>query len=481
MPQIDNLDAELTVRENLLMYARYFDIPGDVAKARAEELLDFVQLTERAGDQVDPLSGGMKRRLTIARALINEPDLLLLDEPTTGLDPQARHLVWDRLYRLKSRGVTLVVTTHYMDEAEQLCDRLVVMDHAKIVASGSPRELIEQYSTREVLELRMTDAVRGSLNGRLDDLADRVEELPDRHPAVRGRRRAGARGRPCPRYPHRVRPRPAVHAGGRLPPPHRPHADRMTALRVTQRNLWVYRRTWRGSVFGSFLSPLLFLGALGVGLGSFIAAQDESALGGVTYIEFLGPGLLAATCMQTSSFEAMWPIMGKISWRRNYEAMLAAPLSVRDLVFGEMGWMAFRLTTVSFAFLIVLTLFGIPSSPLAILAWPAAVLTGLAFFAAIVAFTATQKNDSGFAAIFRFVINPLFLFSGTFFPVDRLPDAIEFIAALTPLYHGVALIRGLMLETPELANWPIHLGYLVVFLGVATWLAYRFLYRRLVK
>jgi lipooligosaccharide transport system ATP-binding protein len=180
VPQLDNLDAELTVLENLLMYARYFDIPGAEARRRADELLDFVQLTERANDQVDPLSGGMKRRLTIARALINEPDLLLLDEPTTGLDPQARHLVWDRLYRLKSRGVTLVVTTHYMDEAEQLCDRLVVMDHAKIVASGSPRQLIEQYSTREVLELRLTDAVRATLDGRLDDLAERVEELPDR-------------------------------------------------------------------------------------------------------------------------------------------------------------------------------------------------------------------------------------------------------------------------------------------------------------
>jgi len=180
VPQLNNLDAELTVRENLLMYARYFDIPGDVARRRAEELLDFVQLTERANDQVEPLSGGMQRRLTIARALINEPDLLLLDEPTTGLDPQARHLVWDRLYRLKSRGVTLVITTHYMDEAEQLCDRLVVMDHAKIVAHGSPRELIEQYSTREVLELRLTDAVRTNLDGRLEDLADRVEELPDR-------------------------------------------------------------------------------------------------------------------------------------------------------------------------------------------------------------------------------------------------------------------------------------------------------------
>jgi lipooligosaccharide transport system ATP-binding protein len=180
VPQIDNLDAELTVLENLLMYARYFDIPGAEARRRADELLDFVQLTERAADQVEPLSGGMKRRLTIARALINEPDILLLDEPTTGLDPQARHLVWDRLYRLKSRGVTLVITTHYMDEAEQLCDRLVVMDHAKIVAEGSPRELIEQYSTREVLELRLTDANREGLDGRLNDLAERVEELPDR-------------------------------------------------------------------------------------------------------------------------------------------------------------------------------------------------------------------------------------------------------------------------------------------------------------
>jgi lipooligosaccharide transport system ATP-binding protein len=180
VPQLDNLDAELTVLENLLMYARYFDIPGAEARRRADELLDFVQLTERAHDQVDPLSGGMKRRLTIARALINEPELILLDEPTTGLDPQARHLVWDRLYRLKSRGATLVLTTHYMDEAEQLCDRLVVMDHAKIVASGSPRQLIEQHSTREVLELRLTDAVRSTLDGRLDDLADRVEELPDR-------------------------------------------------------------------------------------------------------------------------------------------------------------------------------------------------------------------------------------------------------------------------------------------------------------
>ena len=180
VPQIDNLDTELTVRENLEMYARYFDIPRDVARKRGAELPQFVQLEERAKHKVEPLSGGMKRRLTIARALINEPDLVILDEPTTGLDPQARHLLWDRLYRLKQRGATLIITTHYMDEAEQLCDRLVVMDKAHIVAEGSPRELIDQYSTREVLELRIADGVRASLNGQLDGLAERVEDLPDR-------------------------------------------------------------------------------------------------------------------------------------------------------------------------------------------------------------------------------------------------------------------------------------------------------------
>src|SRR5919109_2439879 len=165
VPQQDTLDFELTVRENIFVYGRYFGLARDVIRKRADELLEFVQLSDRAEDRVEPLSGGMKRRLTIARSLINEPDVLLLDEPTTGLDPQARHVVWDRLYRLKRQGVTLLLTTHYMDEAEQLCDRLVVMDKGKIVASGSPRELIERYSTREVVELRFGDD-----DGRRDEL-----------------------------------------------------------------------------------------------------------------------------------------------------------------------------------------------------------------------------------------------------------------------------------------------------------------------
>jgi len=180
VPQQDNLDMEITVRENLLMYARYFDISRHVAAKRADELLEFVELADRASAQVESLSGGMKRRLTIARALVNEPDLILLDEPTTGLDPQARHVVWERLYQLKRRGATLLLTTHYMDEAERLCDRLVVMDKATIVAEGSPRELIAKYSTREVLELRFPEEVGATLDGRLRSIGDRVEILPDR-------------------------------------------------------------------------------------------------------------------------------------------------------------------------------------------------------------------------------------------------------------------------------------------------------------
>jgi len=179
-PQEDTLDPELNVRENLYVYGRYFGLPRKVVKERVEELLEFVQLTEKANAKVEALSGGMKRRLTIARSLVNRPELLILDEPTTGLDPQARHVIWDRLFRLKQQGVNLVLTTHYMDEAEQLCDRLVVMDHGTIVAQGSPLQLIAEYTTREVAELRFGVGEHEALADKVADLAERVEVLPDR-------------------------------------------------------------------------------------------------------------------------------------------------------------------------------------------------------------------------------------------------------------------------------------------------------------
>jgi lipooligosaccharide transport system ATP-binding protein len=180
VPQQDNLDTELTVFENLLVYGGYFGLPRAAVSERADELLAFVQLSERRDHKVEPLSGGMKRRLTIARALVNEPELILLDEPTTGLDPQARHALWDRLYRLRRRGVTQVLTTHYMDEAEQLCDRLVVMDRGRIVAEGSPRELIARHVEREVVELRFPPGSEDGAAGRLEGVGERVEALADR-------------------------------------------------------------------------------------------------------------------------------------------------------------------------------------------------------------------------------------------------------------------------------------------------------------
>ncbi len=180
VPQQDNLDEELRVAENIVVYGRYFGLPHSYLRTRAAELLEFAQLTDKAKAKVNALSGGMKRRLTIARALVNEPRILLLDEPTTGLDPQARHVLWDRLFRLKEEGVTLIVTTHFMDEAEQLCDRLIVIDHGRIMAEGSPQELIRRYATREVLELRFGASRSRAVVERLSGLGERQEVLPDR-------------------------------------------------------------------------------------------------------------------------------------------------------------------------------------------------------------------------------------------------------------------------------------------------------------
>jgi lipooligosaccharide transport system ATP-binding protein len=180
VPQQDNLDGELNARENLFIYGRYFGLPAAVCRAKAEELLAFAQLEDKATSKVDQLSGGMKRRLTIARGLVNDPRILLLDEPTTGLDPQARHVLWDRLFRLKERGTTLVLTTHYMDEAEQLCDRLIVVDKGRIMAEGTPASLIRAHSTREVLEVRFGSDRNAEVAPRLEGIGERVEVLPDR-------------------------------------------------------------------------------------------------------------------------------------------------------------------------------------------------------------------------------------------------------------------------------------------------------------
>jgi lipooligosaccharide transport system permease protein len=248
--------------------------------------------------------------------------------------------------------------------------------------------------------------------------------------------------------------------------------------RVWQRNWLVYKRLWHRSLAFGFLQPVLFLTAMGIGIGTLIGT-DTAAFGGFDYIDWLGPGLLAASAMQTATFESTYPIMNKIMWGRNYEAMLSTPLGIRSIVGGELAWSAFRIGTLAVVFLVVLALFGVPRTPLAVLAVPFTILIGLAFSACLIAFTATQKNDVGFSAIFRFVINPLFLFSGTFFPLSQLPDQVEWVPWLTPLFHGVELVRGSILGTLDPVTAPVHLAYLLAMFAVGAWLAERTLTKRM--
>lgn len=232
-------------------------------------------------------------------------------------------------------------------------------------------------------------------------------------------------------------------------------------FRMVQRNAMVYRRVWLGSVFSNFLQPALFLIAIGIGLGSMIDRSGRTLAGGVTFLQFLAPGLLAATAMQSAAFESSYPVLGKLTWHRNYEAIHATPMRIGDIFLGELAWMTVRLTTIAAAFTIVLAAFGVPRSPLAPLAIPAAVLTGLAFGAPIMAWSATLGTSANFNVIFRFGITPLFLFSGVFFPLDELPPRLQYVAWLTPLFHGVELSRGLMLGTLHSKIWIVHVAYLL--------------------
>ena len=246
-----------------------------------------------------------------------------------------------------------------------------------------------------------------------------------------------------------------------------------------RRNWLVYKRIWYRSLFFGFLQPFMFLTAMGLGVGGLLARTNPGAFGPVGYIGFLGPGLLSAMAMQTATFESTYPIMNKIMWGRNYEAILASPLSTRNIVIGELGWIGFRIASIATIFLCVLAIFGIARSPTALLAIPVAALMGLGFSSWLIAFAARQRNDVGFSWVFRFIINPLFIFSGTFFPLAQMPQPVQVIASFTPLFHGVELVRGLVLGRINLAAAPWHLAYLLVFFGIGLALADRSLARRL--
>ena len=254
----------------------------------------------------------------------------------------------------------------------------------------------------------------------------------------------------------------------------------MNALKVAHRNALVYRKIWRGGIFFSFLTPLLFLAAMGIGVGSLVP-RDSPELQGFTYLQFFASGMLAAVCMQAGSFEASFPIMAKIAWQRNYEAMMATPLRVRDLVGGEMIWFGFRLTMISAAFYGVMFIFDVPVGRTSFLAIPTGVLTGLGFAAAVMSYSATQKDAASFNGLFRFVISPLFLFTGAFFPIERLPLILRAIVYITPSYHGVRLSRGYVLGTMTPAEATLHWAALIAFFLIAATAAFVLLSRRLIK
>jgi lipooligosaccharide transport system permease protein len=252
------------------------------------------------------------------------------------------------------------------------------------------------------------------------------------------------------------------------------------ALRVVEYGARVYRRTWRGSVISTFLNPVLYLLAMGVGLGELVDQGSGTSDLALPYLTFLAPGLLAATAMQTAAGDASYPVMAGIKWRKTYHAALATPLEVRDLVYGHLGWVTLRVAFVSVVYAAIMTAFGATSPLEGLLSVPPAVLTGLAFAAAVTAYTARLKDETGLSTLFRFGIVPLFLFSGTFFPVSQLPDWIEWLAYGTPLFHGVSLCRGLALDVPfEVGPW-ISLAYLAAWVAVGTWLALGNMRRKLV-
>jgi lipooligosaccharide transport system permease protein len=244
-----------------------------------------------------------------------------------------------------------------------------------------------------------------------------------------------------------------------------------------------YRRTFRSSIFSSFLSPVLFLTAMGIGLGGYVDRSGTAALGGLTYLQFLAPGLLAATVMQAAAFEATFPIIGGLNWQRTFHAMYATPLSPRDIALGNLAWIAIRLAMIATVFTVVIVLFGAAHSPLVVLGIPVSVLTGMAFAAPIAAFSATQRTPNRFNYIFRFVVMPLFLFSGTFFPIETLPGYLQSLAWLSPLWHGVDLTRGLVLGT--VGERPgvmlVHVVVLVAIVAISSWATVRTVERRLVR
>ncbi len=488
VPQEGNLDEELRVRDNIIIYGRYFGLPRSYLRPKSQELLEFAQLTDKADSKVMELSGGMKRRLTIARALVNQPRILLLDEPTTGLDPQARHILWDRLFRLKEEGVTLIVTTHFMDEAEQLCDRLIVVDHGRIMAEGSPASLIREYSTREVLEMRFGADRNAQVVDAIRDVGERHEVLPDRvllyaddgeaaldEVCAAGcgptrRWSAGRRSRTCScGSPEGVSlsdvadPTRLAYSGRIASPPAlAARARRLGWLRYAEHYVLTMRAFRWPLALQSFGTPLLYLVAMGIGLGALVD-RGAGTVQGVSYLTFVAPALMVSTVMMGAATETTYPVMSGFKWQRLYYGAAASPVSPAQIAVGHLLGACVRFVVQAVVFWLLIVAFGAArrdgrSSPS-----PSRCSGALAFGAPLQAYAATLRDEgTAFNFVNRFIVMPMTLFAGTFFPLASMPVYLRWIGWVSPMWHATRLARRASFGMPE--PWwltAVHVLFLV--------------------
>ena len=476
VPQLDNLDVELSARNNLAVFARLYRVPRAERRAAIDRALAIANLTERADTPVDKLSGGMRRRLLIARALVHQPRLMLLDEPTVGLDPQVRQELWALIDQLRSEGTTILMTTHYIEEAERLADTVAIMAEGQVIARGRPGELVREHAGRETG--RGLRAARPAGCGAGGRRSGRLPHPPDRDggrdPPRRAVKRRAARGRATRRQ-----------SGGRVRPADR-RGDPVTRRRrrlhrlepaaiagVMSRDITNFGTYWKATTFSSVLEPTIYLLAFGLGLGTLV-----SAVQGVDYVEFVGTGTVATAVLFSSVFPAMFGVFVKHRFQRTYDAILAAPVDTEELVTGEVLWIAIRAGVYGMAPLFVAMGFGLdPAVGMAVVPL-IGFITGAGFAGFGVFMAGVVDRIDNFNYVTSAVITPLFLVSGTFFPIDALPGWARGLANINPLYHCVELVRHAVFGFEAADGW--HVLALVAFALVMWRLAAWRLEKRLI-
>ncbi|MEU8194657.1 ATP-binding cassette domain-containing protein [Microbispora amethystogenes] len=499
VPQGMTHDNEILVRENLTTFGRYHGLSRRGAAARADELLETVGLTAHARAMPQTLSGGMQRRLLIARALVNDPDLILLDEPSTGLDPESRVMLWDLLDTLCATGKTLVITTHYLEEVERLCDRVTVLRAGRVRHSSHPRRLIAATLPRYAVELDLpapgaaareatvprlagererlrvgnrllvfgdsvADLTRGLAAAGAGDRLVRPASLQDALHAL-DRREAATPADPAPVTPA-APPGPRTGrrgAGDRQGARHRTRTRRALpvpsltlARRIWWRDLTLFRKSYRTTIVPNFFEPVFSLAALGIGLGFYV---DGAALGS-SYASFVAPGLLAVTAMNGAVFEVTYNVFVRLRHARSYDAAVTSPVEPPDIALGELMWALTRCLVYTGVYLAIVAALGYAPASTAPLAVPALLPLGLVFACAGLIFTGAVRAINAYSYFYTLVLTPLTLLSGVFFPTRRLPPVLRAVAEASPLHHGVELSRALVI-TGDLPAAAGHLGWLV--------------------